>query len=171
MRSIPGWDQYYLDICRLSPAAVRTQHPNRLRDRGADHESGPPVTTPSRVESGRRPERLERPAKYLWLEHAERNAICNAARAGTATEACTIYVEIMPCMDCARAIVQAASRRWWFLSAHDAVFQRILRPALRYVEVLFARPRPRAPRLDGLGTAAAHGLSAGCSPVLGGPLL
>jgi dCMP deaminase len=26
---------------------------------------------------------------------------------GTATEGCTIYVEIMPCMDCARAIVQA----------------------------------------------------------------
>ena len=53
------------------------------------------------------PERLERPTKYLWMEHAERNAICNAARAGTATEDCTLYVEIMPCMDCARAIVQA----------------------------------------------------------------
>ena len=53
------------------------------------------------------PERLVRPTKYLWIEHAERNAICNAARAGTATEGCTIYVEIMPCMDCARAVVQA----------------------------------------------------------------
>ena len=53
------------------------------------------------------PERLVRPTKYLWIEHAERNAICNAARAGTATQGCTIYVEIMPCMDCARAVVQA----------------------------------------------------------------
>src|ERR1039457_2505079 len=53
------------------------------------------------------PERLVRPTKYLWIEHAERNAICNAARAGTATEGCTIYVNIMPCMDCARAVVQA----------------------------------------------------------------
>jgi dCMP deaminase len=53
------------------------------------------------------PERLVRPTKYLWIEHAERNAICNAARCGTALEGCTIYVEIMPCMDCARAIVQA----------------------------------------------------------------
>ena len=43
--------------------------------------------------------------------HAERNAICNAARAGTATENCTIYVEIMPCMVCARAIVQAGIRK------------------------------------------------------------
>ena len=41
---------------------------------------------------------------------AERNAICNAARCGTALEHCTIYVEIMPCMDCARAIVQAGIR-------------------------------------------------------------
>jgi len=53
------------------------------------------------------PERLVRPTKYLWIEHAERNAICNATRAGTATEGCTMYVEIMPCMDCARAVVQA----------------------------------------------------------------
>jgi dCMP deaminase len=53
------------------------------------------------------PERLERPAKYLWIEHAERNAILNAARAGTATEGCTLYVDLMPCMDCGRAIVQA----------------------------------------------------------------
>ena len=45
--------------------------------------------------------------KYLWVSHAERNAIYNAARAGTSTEGCSIYVEIMPCMDCARAIVQA----------------------------------------------------------------
>src|ERR1039457_5514978 len=55
----------------------------------------------------RRSSDLVRPTKYLWIEHAERNAICNAARAGTATEGCTIYVEIMPCMDCARAVVQA----------------------------------------------------------------
>src|SRR5260370_31751671 len=52
-------------------------------------------------------EGLVRATKYLWIEHAERNAICNAARAGTAAEGCTIYVEIMPCMDCARAVVQA----------------------------------------------------------------
>jgi dCMP deaminase len=56
------------------------------------------------------PERLERPTKYLWMEHAERNAIYNAARCGTPLEGCTLYVEIMPCMDCARAIVQAGIR-------------------------------------------------------------
>jgi dCMP deaminase len=43
----------------------------------------------------------------LWIEHAERNAIYNAARAGTGLEGCTLYAGLTPCMDCARAIVQA----------------------------------------------------------------
>ena len=52
-------------------------------------------------------ERHERPAKYLWTEHAERNAIYNAARAGIRTKGCRIYLPWLPCMDCARAIVQS----------------------------------------------------------------
>lgn len=52
-------------------------------------------------------ERHARPTKYLWTEHAERNAIYNAARAGIALKGCRLYVPWFPCMDCARAIVQA----------------------------------------------------------------
>lgn len=51
--------------------------------------------------------RHERPAKYRWTEHAERNAIYNAASTGVAIAGCTIYLPWFPCMDCARAIVQA----------------------------------------------------------------
>jgi dCMP deaminase len=53
------------------------------------------------------PERYARPAKYKWFEHSERNAIYNAARVGVALEGCRIYVTGMPCMDCARAIIQS----------------------------------------------------------------
>ncbi len=52
-------------------------------------------------------ERHERPAKYKWTEHAERNAIYNAARIGMALDGCRMYLPWFPCMDCARAIVQA----------------------------------------------------------------
>ncbi|OOY09810.1 hypothetical protein BMI89_03085 [Thioclava sp. F36-7] len=45
--------------------------------------------------------------KYLWIEHAERNAIYNAANVGTATAGCTIYTTLFPCADCARAIIQS----------------------------------------------------------------
>lgn len=54
--------------------------------------------------------RHERPAKYQWTEHAERNAIFNAARVGTPLKGCRLYVRGIPCCDCARAIVQAGIR-------------------------------------------------------------
>lgn len=53
------------------------------------------------------PERHERPEKYFWFEHAERNAIYNAARVGTQLAGSLLLVTMHPCMDCARAIVQA----------------------------------------------------------------
>ena len=53
------------------------------------------------------PERQMRPGKYLWFEHAERNAIYLAARVGTPLKGCTLYCAWPPCADCARAIIQA----------------------------------------------------------------
>lgn len=52
-------------------------------------------------------ERHARPLKYKWTEHAERNAIYNAARVGIPLNGCRMYVPWFPCMDCARAIVQS----------------------------------------------------------------
>ena len=52
--------------------------------------------------------RTIRPEKYFWFEHAERNLIYNAARVGVPLEGCTLILSgLYPCMDCARAIVQA----------------------------------------------------------------
>lgn len=116
---IPGWDEYYLNICRV--VGARSKDPNTKLGCiivGPAHEIR--TTGYNSFPRGIRddvPERLVRPTKYLWIEHAERNAICNAARCGTALEGCTLYVEIMPCMDCARAIVQAGIREV-VVSAH-----------------------------------------------------
>ena len=53
-------------------------------------------------------ERQERPEKYYWFEHAERNAIYNAARIGVSTKGCTMYLSCgIPCSDCARGIINA----------------------------------------------------------------
>lgn len=52
--------------------------------------------------------RHERPLKYLWTEHAERNAIYNAARSGIELAGSRLYVTtLISCPDCARAIIQA----------------------------------------------------------------
>ena len=53
------------------------------------------------------PERMERPTKYDFFEHAERNAIYNACLTGTSLKGCTLYATHSPCTDCARAIIQA----------------------------------------------------------------
>lgn len=53
------------------------------------------------------PERQEKPEKYYWFEHAERNAIYNATLIGTSLKGCKMYTNGIPCMDCARGIVQA----------------------------------------------------------------
>jgi dCMP deaminase len=55
--------------------------------------------------------RHERPAKYSWTEHAERNAIYNASRLGVSLVGTTCYVNWFPCVDCARAIIQVGARR------------------------------------------------------------
>jgi len=46
-------------------------------------------------------------AKYLWSSHAERNAIYNAARIGVPLKGCVMYVPWFPCVECAKAIIQA----------------------------------------------------------------
>jgi len=56
-------------------------------------------------------ERHQRPAKYIWTEHAERNAIYAAARAGTALLGSTIYVPWYPCPECARGIIASGIAR------------------------------------------------------------
>ena len=55
-----------------------------------------------------RKDRQERPEKYFWFEHGERNAIYNAARIGVSTKGCTMYLSCgIPCSDCARGIINA----------------------------------------------------------------
>lgn len=49
-------------------------------------------------------ERQTRPEKYFWMEHSERNAIYNST---TSVRGCKMYTNGVPCMDCARGIVQA----------------------------------------------------------------
>ena len=56
-------------------------------------------------------ERQVRPEKYFWFEHAERNALYNAARIGVSTKNTTMYLTCgIPCADCARGIISSGVR-------------------------------------------------------------
>lgn len=55
--------------------------------------------------------RQQRPEKYYFFEHAERNAIYNAALIGVSTKGTTMYLTCgIPCTDCARGIINAGIR-------------------------------------------------------------
>lgn len=56
-------------------------------------------------------ERYERPAKYLYTEHAERNAIYSAAKNGVSLKGSTMYIMWFPCADCGRAIIQSGVKK------------------------------------------------------------
>jgi dCMP deaminase len=45
--------------------------------------------------------------RFVWMEHAERRVIFAAARRGVATSGARMTSTFFPCIDCARAIVEA----------------------------------------------------------------
>jgi dCMP deaminase len=55
--------------------------------------------------------RHERPQKYQWTEHAERNAIYNAARRLLEGTTLVLNYSPCPCTDCTRAIIQSGIKQ------------------------------------------------------------
>lgn len=51
------------------------------------------------------PERMERPAKYLWIGHSEENLVAHAAR--SRLEGSTVFVTHLCCNACARMLINA----------------------------------------------------------------
>ena len=110
-RDVPNWDEYFIKMADL----VSTKSKDRSTQCGSvivgeGHTvlsmgfNGFPRGVDDDVES-----RHERPAKYLYTEHGERNAIYAAARNGIKLDGATIYLNSggLPCADCGRAIIQA----------------------------------------------------------------
>lgn len=52
-------------------------------------------------------ERQERPEKYKWFAHAERNSIYNAAMVGIPVKGCRMYTNGVPCNDCAFGLINS----------------------------------------------------------------
>ena len=110
-----SWDEYFVNIART----VKAKSKDRSTQVGAVivgiHKNilstgfnGFPIGVREDEEW-----RHERPVKYQFTEHAERNAIYLAARHGTSLNGATLYLPIggLPCTDCARACIQAGIRK------------------------------------------------------------
>jgi dCMP deaminase len=107
------WDQRFIDLAEYignwskdrstKVGAVIVDEDKRVVSLGYN---GMPVGFNDNIDS-----RHERPQKYAYFEHAERNSIYTAARNGSHVKGCTMYLKWFPCVDCARAIIQSGIKR------------------------------------------------------------
>jgi dCMP deaminase len=51
---------------------------------------------------------MDKETKYLFVAHAERNALDNAP---LSVEGCTLYSPLLPCNECAKSIIQKGIKK------------------------------------------------------------
>ena len=105
-----SWDEYFMGVAMLS--AMRSKDPstqvgacivnddNRILSMGYN---GMPQFCDDDVYPWGHGEGLD--SKYLYVCHAELNAILNANT--SSVKGCTVYVTLFPCNECAKAIIQS----------------------------------------------------------------
>jgi dCMP deaminase len=103
-----SWHDYFMEMAVV--VASRSKDPSTKVGCVIASDDKVVVSTgyngiPAGVED--KPERMERPAKYLWTSHAEENAVAQAARVGARLRGGSAYVTHMPCSRCARTLIQA----------------------------------------------------------------
>jgi dCMP deaminase len=115
-----NWDEYFYEMANLVATkskdtstqigAVIVGPDNEIRSTG--YNSFPKGLNDDLEE------RQERPEKYYWIEHAERNALYNAAKIGVSTKDCTMYLNCgIPCCDCARGIINSGIKQIYICEA------------------------------------------------------
>lgn len=103
------WDEHFLSLAKLIGARSKdtSTQIGCIIIRGRDIVSTGYNGFPRGVDDTP-PERHERPIKYMFVSHAEENAILNALRNGTSVVGCTLYIpKWLPCATCARLIIQS----------------------------------------------------------------
>jgi len=114
------WDNRFINLCdhianwskdrSTKVGAVIVDSSNRILSVGYN---GFPQGINDDIDS-----RHERPNKYLWTEHAERNAIYTASRLQVNLVGATLYCNYLPCPDCSRAIIQSGISRVVYKELH-----------------------------------------------------
>lgn len=109
---IPSWDEYFMRHVYLAASKSKDQSTQIgavvVRDGSIISEG---YNGLCRGLDDNIPARHERPEKYFWFEHGERNSIYNAARAGISTLGAVMFTQGIPCADCARAVIQAGIKK------------------------------------------------------------
>jgi len=117
----PGWDEYFIEITRLvarrSTCLRRQVGAVVVKDRNilASGYNGVPTGITHCAETGCLRVKLNVPSgerhELCRGLHAEQNAIIQAAKHGTNIDGATLYSTTMPCIICAKMIINAGIRR------------------------------------------------------------
>lgn len=121
IRSNISWDEYFMGIALLS--AMRSKDPNTKVGACVVDENhkvvsigynGMPSGCDESQLSWNRGEGLD--SKYLYVCHAEFNAILNTRSGTSALKGCTLYVTLFPCNECTKAIIQTGIKEVVYIS-------------------------------------------------------
>ena len=126
-----SWDQYFMGVAKLS--AMRSKDPNTQvgacivgndnRILSIGYNGTPNGYDDKNFPWDREGTPLE--TKYLYVCHAEMNAILNYRGSRKELENAKIYVDLFPCNECAKLIIQAGIKEVIYLSdkyAHQDSF-------------------------------------------------
>lgn len=115
-----SWDEYFMALAILS--SMRSKDPNTQvgacivnnenRIVGIGYNGFPAGCSDEELPWGRAGEWLN--TKYPYVCHAELNAILNSA--SVRMNGCRLYVNLFPCNECAKLIIQAGIKKVIFLS-------------------------------------------------------
>ena len=117
-----SWDQYFMGVAKLS--AMRSKDPNTQvgacivgndnRILSIGYNGTPNGYDDKAFPWDREGEPLE--TKYLYVCHAEMNAILNYRGSRKELENAKIYVDLFPCNECAKLIIQSGIKEVIYLS-------------------------------------------------------
>lgn len=111
VEDLSDWDKYFIDIAKS--VSVKSKDPNTKIGAVIVNQHNAIISTGYnsfvRGLDDYVAERYERPEKYFWIEHAERNAIYNAARMGHSLDGSKMYLwgKLFTCIECAKGIIQS----------------------------------------------------------------
>ena len=121
IKSNISWDEYFMGIALLS--AMRSKDPNtKVGACIVDSDkkvvsigyNGMPSGCDESQLSWNKGEGLD--SKYLYVCHAEFNAILNTRNGTSALKGCTLYVTLFPCNECTKAIIQTGIKEVVYVS-------------------------------------------------------
>lgn len=111
-----SWDEYFMGVAVLS--SKRSKDPNTKVGACIVNEynkivavgyNGMPIGCSDDKLSWNRESKDPLDSKYLYVCHAELNAILNSNQASL--RGCTLYVTLFPCNECAKAVIQAGIKK------------------------------------------------------------